>query len=302
MNRIIACTALGLLGAGSFCAQAEPTPVPTDGKPVPEGKARYSVTPGPEGEKQDAKTGTVLVTVKSVDAEKSASAVTVTTTGNGVVLTKAVNAGPEKAMGARNAAYSVTTVKGTAPGEMEIRVTPRAEGASSGISAVPPQEGVFITRKAASLPGGSGKEGIFRIKPSAVEPVREAAYSIKTEGSGSEKLTISVAPGLEKTSSGGAAVPAKGDVVVTRAVVTGNVKGVKDAAYSVTVADGTAPGEAEISVTPEQEEASSGTPAAPVQGAAEKDDRAVVQIALLLDTSSSMNGLIDLICGRLSMT
>ena len=175
MNRIIACTALGLLGAGSFCAQAEPTPVPTDGKPVPEGKARYSVTPGPEGEKQDAKTGTVLVTVKSVDAEKSASAVTVTTTGNGVVLTKAVNAGPEKAMGARNAAYSVTTVKGTAPGEMEIRVTPRAEGASSGISAVPPQKGVFITRKAASLPGGSGKEGIFRIKPSAVEPVREAA-------------------------------------------------------------------------------------------------------------------------------
>ena len=293
MNRIIACTALGLLGAGSFCAQAEPTPVPTDGKPVPEGKARYSVTPGLEGEKQDAKTGTVLVTVKSVDAEKSASAVTVTTTGNGVVLTKAVNAGPEKAMGARNAAYSVTTVKGTAPGEMEIRVTPRAEGASSGISAVPPQEGVFITRKAASLPGGSGKEGIFRIKPSAVEPVREAAYSIKTEGSGSEKLTISVAPGLEKTSSGGAAVPAKGDVVVTRAVVTGNAKGVKDAAYSVTVADRTAPGEAEISVTPKQEEASSGTPAAPVQGAAEKDDRAVVQIALLLDTSSSMNGLID---------
>ena len=110
MNRIIACTALGLLGAGSFCAQAEPTPVPTDGKPVPEGKARYSVTPGLEGEKQDAKTGTVLVTVKSVDAEKSASAVTVTTTGNGVVLTKAVNAGPEKSMGARNAAYSVTTV------------------------------------------------------------------------------------------------------------------------------------------------------------------------------------------------
>lgn len=117
MNRIIACTALGLLGAGSFCAQAEPTPVPTDGKPVPEGKARYSVTPGLEGEKQDAKTGTVLVTVKSVDAEKSASAVTVTTTGNGVVLTKAVNAGPEKAMGARNAAYSVTMVKGTAPGK-----------------------------------------------------------------------------------------------------------------------------------------------------------------------------------------
>ena len=102
-----------------------------------------------------------------------------------------------------------------------------------------------------------------------------------------------MAPGLEKTSSGGAAVPAKGDVVVTRAVVTGNAKGVKDAAYSVTVANGTAPGEAEISVTPEQEEASSGTPAAPVQGAAEKDDRAVVQIALLLDTSSSMNGLID---------
>lgn len=44
---------------------------------------------------------------------------------------------------------------------------------------------------------------------------------------------------------------------------------------------------------------------APGQAAAEKDDRAVIQIALLLDTSGSMQGLINQaarICGRLSTT
>lgn len=67
---------------------------------------------------------------------------------------------------------------------------------------------------------------------------------------------------------------------------------VREAAYAIT-AKGTASGEMEITMTPKREEASPGTPAAPGQAAAEKDARAVVQIALLLDTSSSMNGLID---------
>lgn len=68
---------------------------------------------------------------------------------------------------------------------------------------------------------------------------------------------------------------------------------IKGAFYSVTTGNGAAPGKKEISVTPVKENASSGTPAASDQLAVKKDDRAVVQLALLLDTSSSMNGLIN---------
>ncbi|WP_302015307.1 vWA domain-containing protein [uncultured Akkermansia sp.] len=272
MNRIITCT-LGLLGAGAFCAYAESPSVSADGRTVPAGKDQPSdiVTSVPSGsvtvqdgnapappqggEKQDAKTGTILLTVKSGGGEKAA-----------------------------------VPANGTPAGE-------QGRGSCIEISRV-----------------GTDQEGT----------VNKADYSIRiSEEATSGKKKISVAPQQEKTSSK-EEVSEKGEMIITQAaeknsvvpevtpIVTIGSIGKEDAAFieingdapekargaektadSIITLKETAPGKMEISIKPKEEDASPGTPAAPDQAAAEKDDRAVVQIALLLDTSGSMNGLID---------
>ena len=102
----------------------------------------------------------------------------------------------------------------------------------------------------------------------SVTPKMEAAYSIRTTGKGSSGIIIST-------------------------VKAEKADGVKEAAYSITTAKGAVPGGMEVSVVPVKEEASFGTAAAPEQAAVKKEDRAAVQIALLLDTSGSMTGLIN---------
>lgn len=282
MNHIIVCT-LGLLGAGAFCAHGESPAIPAAGQPVPPEKDNPSITPGRQGNTQDVK--------KSVSE-------------------------PEKVEEIKGASYSVTTRNGTAPGEMEISVTPKEETASSEFQAVPRQGKVVLTRKV-EAPAGEKCVSCVRITDKA-GALKEAAYSIRATGEDSSgKMEISVTPRQEGASGEISAVQGKEQVVVitqargtapamefmagdgaSSGIIISTVKGkkaegVKEAAYSITTAKDAVPGSMKIRVIPGKEEASSGTPAAPDQAAVKKDDRAVVQIALLLDTSSSMNGLID---------
>lgn len=282
MNHIIACT-LGLLGAGAFCAHGESPAIPAAGQPVPPEKDNPSITPGRQGNTQDVK--------KSVSE-------------------------PEKVEEIKGASYSVTTRNGAAPGEMEISVTPKEETASSEFQAVPRQGKVVLTRKAAA-PAGEKCVSCVRITDKA-GALKVAAYSIRATGEDSSgKMEISVTPRQEEASGEISAVQGKEQVVViTQArgtapvmefmggdgassgiiistVKGGKTEGVKEAAYSITTAKDAVPGGMEVSVAPVKGEASSGTSAAPDQAAVKKDDRAVVQIALLLDTSGSMTGLIN---------
>lgn len=288
MNHIIACT-LGLLGAGAFCSHGESPAV--SGQPVPLGE---------RGDAQDEK--------KSVDA------VTVSSAASRASCVKISRSESEKAEGIKGASYSVTTRSGSAPGEMEISVTPKMEVASAEFSAIPRQGKVLLTRKVA-VPAGEECVSCVRITD------KEAAYSIRTTGkAGSGKMKMSVTQRVKGASDEISAVPGKGQVVISQAVMeeggeapvmsfmtggranpgviistmkTEKAEGVEEAAYSITTVKGVVPGSMEISVDPVKEEASSGTPAAPDQAAVKKDDRALVQIALLLDTSGSMSGLIN---------
>ncbi len=300
---------------------------------ITDGSGKAPVTPDrQQEEKQDMKDGTVLLTVKSGNGEESTASVTVISAeGEGQVPCVKISVdNPDKAGEVKEASYSIGTVKGPDPGKMEITVTPRREDASPGDSAIPQHGEVIITRKVTGPANGAGtapagKKCVSCITISTEEPAtKEAAYSIKTtEGAAPGKAEIIVTSRQEGTSSGGAAVSKKGEVIITQAVADSSAapaampvltisstgkeevpfieingggpekaKGAGEAADSVITLKETAPGKMEISVTPKQESASPGTPAAPDQ-AAGKDDRAVVQIALLLDTSSSMNGLID---------
>lgn len=275
MNHIIACT-LGLLGAGALCSHGESAAAPANGRPVAPEKDKYSITPGRQGNAQEVKKSVASVTVSS--AMGHASCVKISTSE------------PEKAEGMKSGAYSVTTRNGPAPGEMEISVTPKTEA--------------LLTRKVA-VPAGAGA-------------FKEAAYSIKTqEKDNTGKMEMIVTPRQEGVSDEISAVQGKEQVVVITqsrgtapamefmggdgassgiiisTVKGGKAEGVKEAAYSITTAKDAVPGSMKISVVPVKEEASSGTPAAPDQAAVKKDDRAVIQIALLLDTSGSMTGLIN---------
>lgn len=283
MNHIIACT-LGLLGAGALCSHGESAAAPANGRPVAPEKDKYSITPGRQGNAQEVKKSVASVTVSS--AMGHASCVKISTSE------------PEKAEGMKSGAYSVTTRNGPAPGEMEISVTPKTE--------------TLLTRKVAVSAGAgcvpTDKAGAFK----------EAAYSIKTqEKDNSGKMEMIVTPRQEGVSDEISAVQGKEQVVVitqsrgtapvmefmggdgaSSGIIISTVKGekaegVKEAAYSITTAKDAVPGSMKISVVPVKEEASSGTPAAPDQAAVKKDDRAVIQIALLLDTSGSMTGLIN---------
>lgn len=275
MNHIIACT-LGLLGAGALCSHGESAAAPANGRPVAPEKDKYSITPDGRGNAQEVKKSVASVTVSS--AMGHASCVKISTSE------------PEKAEGMKSGAYSVTTRNGPAPGEMEISVTPKTEA--------------LLTRKVA-VPDGAGA-------------FKEAAYSIKTqEKDNTGKMEMIVTPRQEGVSDEISAVQGKEQVVVitqsrgtapamefmggdgaSSGIIISTVKGekaegVKEAAYSITTAKDAVPGSMKISVVPVKEEASSGTPAAPDQAAVKKDDRAVIQIALLLDTSGSMTGLIN---------
>lgn len=284
MNHIIACT-LGMLGAGAFCSHGESPAASADGQ--------------------------------TVAPEKNKPAVQV----SGVKLGRAEL---EKVKGIEGASYSITTRNGTAPGEMKIGVTPEMEVPSAEYSAIPRQKDILLTRKGAVPVEGQGVSGV---KISSVEVdeagiIKEAVYSVKTTGdTDSGKMEISVTPRQEGAPDEVTAIPGKGQIIISQTAkeggeeapvmhfITGNpansritisttkggekVEGVKEAVYSITTAEGAAPGSMEITVTPGKEEAPPEAPAAPDQAAAKKEDRAVVQIALLLDTSGSMTGLIN---------
>lgn len=228
MNHIIACT-LGLLGAGAFCAHGETSAVSTDGKPVPSEKDQSSAAANPAGQ------------------------------ASGVIIGRIEQ---EKVEGIKGAAYSVTTMNGTAPGEMKISVTPKMD--------VP-----------------SAEKSVSGVSVSSVEvdkagAVRETGDSVKTtEKPGSEKMEIRVAPRREGASAEVAPVPGTGEVVISRAVMEGGgavpvprfvtwnsansgaaiitmmnaekVEGVEGAVYTIT-AKGAAPGSMKISVAPGKEE------------------------------------------------
>lgn len=333
MNYIIACT-LGVLGAGAFCAHAESSAGSSDGQTVPAGKDKPSapvipVSPGSmdavvtdgsgkapvtpdrqQEEKQDMKDGTVLLTIKSGNGEESAASVTVISAeGEGQVPCVKISAdNPDKAGEVKEASYSIGTVKGPDPGKMEITVTPRREDASPGDSAILQHGEVIVTRKVTGPANGAGtapagKKCVSCITISTEEPAtKEAAYSIKTtEGAAPGKVEIIVTSRQEGTSSGGAAVSKKGEVIITQAVADSSAA---PAAMPVLTISSTGKEEVpfiEINGGGPEKAKGAGEAAdsvitlketAPDQ-AAGKDDRAVVQIALLLDTSSSMNGLID---------
>lgn len=250
MNHIIACT-LGLLGAGAFCAHGETSAVSTDGKPVPPEKDQSSATANPAGQ------------------------------ASGVIISRIEQ---EKVEGIKGAAYSVTTMNGTAPGEMKISVTPKMDVSSAELSVIPRQGEVFFTRKA-TVP--SAEKSVSGVSVSSVEvdkagAVRETGDSVKTtEKPGSEKMEIRVAPRQEGSSVEAAPVPGTGEVVISRAVMEGGgavpvprfvtwnsansgaaiitmmnaekVEGVEGAVYTIT-AKGAAPGSMKISVAPGKEE------------------------------------------------
>lgn len=134
------------------------------------------------------------------------------------------------------------------------------------ISAVEPEKAGEIKNASYSVTARGG--AVPGEVENSVTPKMEAAYSVRTTGKGSSGIIIST-------------------------VKAEKADGVKEAAYSITTAKGAVPGGMEVSVVPVKEEASSGTAAAPEQAAVKKEDRAVVQIALLLDTSGSMTGLIN---------
>lgn len=134
------------------------------------------------------------------------------------------------------------------------------------ISAVEPEKAGEIKNASYSVTARGG--AVPGEVENSVTPKMEVAYSVRTTGKGSSGIIIST-------------------------VKAEKADGVKEAAYSITTAKGAVPGGMEVSVVPVKEEASSGTAAAPEQAAVKKEDRAAVQIALLLDTSGSMTGLIN---------
>ncbi|MCC8148681.1 MAG: VWA domain-containing protein [Akkermansia sp.] len=272
MNRIITCT-LGLLGAGAFCAYAEFPSVSADGRTVPAGKDQPSdiVTSVPSGsvtvqdgnapappqggEKQDAKTGTILLTVKSGGGEKAAvpaNRAPAGEQGRGSCI-EISRVGPDQEGTVNKADYSIRISEEATSGKKKISVAPQQEKTSSK-EEVSEKGEMVITQAAAKNSAVPEVTPIVTIGSIGKE---DAAF-IEINGDAPEK-----ARGAEKTA----------DSIIT----------LKE----------TAPGKMEISIKPKEEDASPGTPAAPDQAAAEKDDRAVVQIALLLDTSGSMDGLID---------
>ena len=280
MNHIIACT-LGMLGAGAFCAHGESPAASADGQ--------------------------------TVAPEKNKPAVQV----SGVKLGRAEL---EKVKGIEGASYSITTRNGTAPGEMKIGVTPEMEVSSAEYSAIPRQKEILLTRKGAVPVEGEDMSGvrISSVEVEAAGVIKEAVYSVKTTGdTDSGEMKIGVTPEMEVSSAEYSAIPGKGQIIISQtakeggerapvmrfiagnpansriAISTMEAEGVKEAAYSITTREDAAPGSMEITVTPGREETTPEASAAPDQAAAKKDDRAVVQIALLLDTSGSMTGLIN---------
>lgn len=272
MNRIITCT-LGLLGAGAFCAYAESPSVSADGRTVPAGKDQPSAivtsvpsgsvtvqdgnAPAPPqgGEKQDAKTGTILLTVKSGGGEKAAvpaNRAPAGEQGRGSCI-EISRVGPDQEGTVNKADYSIRISEEATSGKKKISVTPQQE------------------------------------KTSSKEEVSEKGEMIITQAAAKNSAVPEVTPIVTIGSIGkedAAFIEINGDAPE-------KAKGAEETADSIITLKETAPGKMEISITPKQENASPGTPAAPDQAAAEKDDRAVVQIALLLDTSGSMDGLID---------
>lgn len=289
MNHIIACT-LGVLGAGAFCAHGESPAASADGQTVASEKNKSTVAAAPAVQVPGVKLGSAEL---------------------------------EKVKGIEGASCSITTRNGTAPGEMKIGVTPEMEVSSAEYSAIPRQKEILLTRKGAVPVEGQDVSGI-RISSVEVDEagvIKEAVYSVKTTGDpDSGKMEISVAPRQEGASDEVTAIPGKGRIIISQTAMEGGegapvmrfiagdsansriaistmeaekAEGVKEAAYSITTTEGAAPGSMEITVTPGKEEATTEASAAPDQAAAKKDDRAVVQIALLLDTSGSMTGLIN---------
>lgn len=273
MNRIITCT-LGLLGAGAFCAYAESPSVSADDRPVPAGKDQPSAivtsvpsgsvtvqdgnapVPPQGGEKQDAKTGTILLTVKSGGGEKTA------------VPANRAPAGEQGRVSCIEISRVEPDQEGTVnKADYSIKITEKATDGKKKISEVSQQEKT------------SSKE----------EDVSKKGEMIITQAAAKNSAVPEVAPIVTIGSIGkedAAFIEINGDAPE-------KARGTEETADSIITLKETAPGKMEISITPKEENASPGTPAAPDQAAAEKDDRAVVQIALLLDTSGSMDGLID---------
>ena len=280
MNHIIACT-LGLLGAGAFCAHGESPAIPAAGQPVPQEKGKSSLTPGQQGNAQEVK--------------KSVSSAAVSSAAGHASCVDISAAEPEKAGEIKNASYSVTARGGAVPGEVENSVTPKMGVSSAVFSAIPKEGKVFLTRNVAA-PAGEGCVSCVNISASEPEKageIKRASYSVTARnGAVPGEMEISVTPKMEVAYSVRTTGKGSSGIIIST-VKAEKADGVKEAAYSITTAKGAVPGGMEVSVVPVKEEASSGTAAAPEQAAVKKEDRAVVQIALLLDTSGSMTGLIN---------
>lgn len=163
MNHIATYAALGLLNAGTFCAQAE---FPAD-QPVKAGKSQSSLAPGQGRTTGNVKAGAVPA---------------------------AVNKGNEEKTG------YVITAKGPAPGEIRMTAGSLVEEDFSAISTALQQGKVFRTRKVGDSANGGGKEHVSPAKAGAAEADREgtggkAVYSITAvEGTVPGEMNIRVAP------------------------------------------------------------------------------------------------------------